>query len=151
MKDMREKLSFGFRIWSILLVASLLFGLIPATLARAVSSDNTEETVWKLANPANLTVGKSYIVVSEHGALTNAQVQIPTPGDVTGDTQLGMATTPVSIENGVITSKVNADMIWQFGQGKNSAEADAEADNLGEGSGYQLLIRRPAKKQASCR
>ena len=95
---------------------------------------------WKLVDPADITIGKSYVIVSENGALTNIQATISTPGDVTGDTQLGMATTPVTIEEGVITSNVTPNMIWQFGEGANTAAASGE---LGGNAGYYLLNNAP--------
>ncbi|GAB3812183.1 hypothetical protein GCM10028820_04680 [Tessaracoccus terricola] len=84
--------------------------------------------------------GKSYLVVSPDGALVNAEATISTPGDVTGDTQIGMESRPVTIEDGLITSEVTDDMIWQFGPGANTAEP---ADGLGEGPGYYLLNDAP--------
>ncbi|MFS0723156.1 cohesin domain-containing protein [Paenibacillus sp. 1P07SE] len=95
---------------------------------------------WRQVDPADVEIGKSYLVVSEHGALSNAQATIKTPGDVTGDTQIGMASKPVTIEGDLITSEVTDDMIWQFGRGANTAAASG---GLGEGPGYYLLNNAP--------
>lgn len=95
---------------------------------------------WRQVHPDDIKIGKKYLIVSEHGALVNAQATINTPGDVTGDTQIGMASKPVTIRNGLITSKVTPDMIWQFGLGANTAPA---SDGIGEGPGYHLYNDSP--------
>lgn len=104
------------------------------------SAESAPGETWRQVDPADIRIGKSYLVVSEHGALVNAQATINTPGDVTGDTQIGMASRPVTIENGLITSDVTPDMIWQFGQGANTAPASG---GIGEGPGYYLLNDTP--------
>ncbi|MGO4547752.1 cohesin domain-containing protein [Paenibacillus sp. 2TAB23] len=95
---------------------------------------------WRQVDPADVQIGKSYLIVSEHGALANAQATINTPGDVTGDTQVGMVSKTVTIEDGLITSEVTDDMIWQFGLGANTAAASG---GLGEGPGYYVLNNAP--------
>ncbi len=126
------------KIGSLLLVLTMLTSVYPGTTA--LSAPETIDT-WRQVDPANVQVGRSYLVVSEHGALTNAQATIQTPGDVTGDTQIGMASKPVTIdENGLITSPVTDDMIWQFGQGANTAAASG---GLGGNKGYYLLNNAP--------
>ena len=98
------------------------------------------DVTWRQVDPADIEIGRSYLVVSEHGALVNAQATISTPGDVTGDTQIGMASRPVTIEDGIITGGVTADMVWQFGLGANTAAASG---GLGAGAGYYLLNDAP--------
>ncbi|CAM4513959.1 putative peptidase/Ca2+-binding EF-hand superfamily protein [Paenibacillus endophyticus] len=96
---------------------------------------------WRQVDLADFQIGKSYLIVSEIGALANAQATIDTPGDVTGDTQIGMLSKPVTIdEEGLITSEVTDDMIWQFGLGTNTAAASG---GLGEGPGYHVLNNAP--------
>jgi len=106
------------------------------------SAESVPAETWRQVDPANIQIGKSYLIVSEHGALVNAQATISTPGDVTGDTQIGMASKPVTIENGLITSEVTPDMIWQFGLGANTAPPSG---GLGEGQGYYLYNDAPGE------
>ena len=125
-------------------VASLLSVLIILTFVfpGSVSISASEESItWRQVDPAEVVIGKSYLAVSEHGALANEQATINTPGDVTGDTQIGLAVKPVTYDDdGLITSGVTDDMIWQFGQGANTAAASG---GLGEGPGYYLLNAAP--------
>ncbi len=126
------------KLGSLLLVLTMLVSVYPGTVA--FSAPDTIDT-WRQVDPADVQVGRSYLVVSEHGALANAQATIQTPGDVTGDTQIGMAVKPVTIdENGLITSVVTDDMIWQFGLGANTAAASG---GLGGSKGYSLLNNAP--------
>ncbi len=108
--------------------------------AKAAETEPEPNITWRQVDPADVKIGRSYLIVSEHGALTNAQATINTPGDVTGDTQVGMVSKPVTIEDGLITSEVTDDMIWQFGLGANTAAASG---GLGEGPGYYLLNNAP--------
>ena len=128
-----------FRSAAALLVCFMLVSGLLLPQAKA-SADPAPGETWRQVDPADIQIGKSYLIVSEHGALVNAQAIINTPGDVTGDTQIGMASKPVTIEDGLITSEVTADMIWQFGLGANTAPA---ADGIGEGQGYYLLNNAP--------
>ena len=122
------------RVASLLSVLILLTSVFPG----AVSLSAPEESItWRQVHPSDIVIGKSYLVVSEHGALTNAQATINTPGDVTGDTQIGLAHKPVEYnDEGLIVSEVTEDMIWQFGVGANTAAASG---GIGEGPGYYLL------------
>jgi predicted peptidase len=106
----------------------------------ASNAFSAEPDTWRQVDPADVVLGKSYLVVSPDGALVNAEATISTPGDVTGDTQIGMMSKPVSIENGLITSEVTDDMIWQFGPGANTAPPSG---GLGDGAGYHLLNDAP--------
>ncbi|MCT2534751.1 hypothetical protein NC661_04575 [Aquibacillus koreensis] len=110
---------------------------LPQVEVEAASEPNI---TWRQVDPADVQLGRSYLIVSDHGALANAQTTINTPGDVTGDTQIGMVSKPVTIEDGLITSEVTDDMIWQFGLGANTA---ASSGVLGEGPGYYLLNDAP--------
>lgn len=110
---------------------------VPQTKAEAAPEPNN---TWRQVDPADVQIGRSYLIVSEHGALANAQATINTPGDVTGDTQIGMVSKPVTIEDGLITSEVTDDMIWQFGLGANTAAASG---GLGDGPGYYVLNNAP--------
>nr|WP_280518627.1 hypothetical protein [Lederbergia wuyishanensis] len=110
---------------------------LPQTKVEAAPEPNN---TWRQVDPADVQIGKNYLIVSEHGALANAQATINTPGDVTGDTQIGMVSKPVTIEDGLITSEVTDDMIWQFGLGANTAAASG---GLGEGPGYYVLNSAP--------
>lgn len=121
---------------SICFIMALSFTFTPTK----AESESTLHDTWRQVNPADIQIGKSYLIVSEHGALTNAEATISTPGDVTGDTQIGMVSKPVTIENDVITSEVSQDMIWQFGLGANTAAASG---GLGEGPGYYILNDAP--------
>ncbi|GBF77080.1 hypothetical protein PA598K_05604 [Paenibacillus sp. 598K] len=116
--------------------------LVSGLIVSQAKADTTPEPTdtWRQVDPANVQIGRSYLIVSEHGALANAQATIGTPGDVTGDTQVGMASKPVTIKDGLITSEVTDDMIWQFGLGANSAAASG---GLGEGPGYSVLNNAP--------
>jgi hypothetical protein len=129
-------------------VASLLSVLIILTFVfpGSVSISASEESItWRQVDPAEVVIGKSYLVVSEHGALANEQATINTPGDVTGDTQIGLAVKPVTYDDdGLITSGGTDDMIWQFGQGANTAAASG---GLGEGPGYYLLNAAPGPRR----
>ncbi len=125
------------RMVALLVCFAMLAVLVVSNHAEAAQEPND---TWRQVDPANVQVGKSYLVVSEHGALSNAQATIKTPGDVTGDTQVGMASKPVTIEGDLITSEVTDDMIWQFGLGANTAAASG---GLGEGPGYYLLNNAP--------
>lgn len=120
-----------------IIVLEMVSNLPPQTKAETASESNI---TWRQVDPADVQIGKSYLIVSEHGALANAQATINTPGDVTGDTQVGMVSKPVTIEDGLITSEVTDDMIWQFGLGANTA---VESGGLGEGRGYYLLNNAP--------
>lgn len=120
-----------------LMVSVLMVSNLPEAKADTAAEPN--ET-WRQVDPADVQIGRSYLIVSEHGALTNAQATISTPGDVTGDTQVGMASKPVTIEEGLITSEVTDDMIWQFGLGANTAAASG---GLGDGPGYYVLNDAP--------
>ncbi|WP_020620732.1 cohesin domain-containing protein [Paenibacillus daejeonensis] len=125
------------------MVALLLcFTMVSGAMVSLASADSSQEPnkTWRQVDPAKVQIGKSYLIVSEHGALTNAQATISTPGDVTGDTQIGMASKPVTIKDGLITSEVTDDMIWQFGLGANTAAASG---GLGEGPGYSVLNDAP--------
>ncbi len=119
-----------------LLLVIMIAAVFPGKLAFSQEEPNV---TWKKVDPADVQVGKSYLIVSEHGALANSQATISTPGDV-NSTQIGMTSKPVTIEDGLITSEVTEDMIWQFGLGANSAAASG---GLGEGSGYYLLNNAP--------
>jgi predicted peptidase len=123
---------------SLLLALAMLTSVSPGTTA--FSATEEPQVTWRQVNPANVQIGRSYLIVSEYGALANAQATIKTPGDVTGDTQIGMVSKPVTIENGLITSKVTDDMIWQFGLGANTAAASG---GLGGVPGYYLLNNAP--------
>jgi len=127
------------KLASLLLTLLLLLSMYPGI---TVFSAEEPTVTWRQVNPADIQIGKYYLVVSEHGALTNAQAIINTPGDVTGDTQIGMKVTPVTIENGLITSEVTDDMIWQFGLGSNTAAASG---GLGGSPGYYLLNNAPGE------
>jgi len=124
------------------LVAFLVCFMMLSSLIVPNNAEAAQEPIdtWRQVDPADVQIGRSYLVVSEHGALANAQAIINTPGDVTGDTQIGMASKPVTIVDGLITSEVTADMIWQFGLGANTAAASG---GLGEGPGYYLLNDAP--------
>ena len=125
---------------SLLVCLALAFGLIlPQGLASAKSEPGA---TWRPVHPDNIQIGRSYLIVSEGRALVNEQAIISTPGDVNGDTQIGMAAKSVTIENGLITSGVTPDMIWQFGIGTNSA---APAGGVGEGPGYYLYNTAPGE------
>lgn len=123
---------------ALLVCFMLVSGLMVIQAKAETASDSTD--TWRQVDPADVQIGKSYLIVSEHGALANAQATISTPGDVTGDTQVGMASKPVTIEDGLITSEVTEDMIWQFGLGANTAAA---AGDLGEGPGFYVLNDAP--------
>jgi hypothetical protein len=110
------------KIASLLLGLTMLTSVFPGTRTTAFAAPEPNVT-WRQVDPADVQIGRSYLIVSEHGALANAQATINTPGDVTGDTQIGMVSKPVTIENDLITSKVTDDMIWQFGLGANTAAA----------------------------
>ena len=125
------------RMVALLVCFAMLAGLVVSGHVEAAQESND---TWRQVDPAHVEIGKSYLVVSEHGALSNAQATIKTPGDVTGDTQIGMASKPVTIEGDLITSEVTDDMIWQFGLGANTAAASG---GLGEGPGYYLLNDAP--------
>lgn len=125
------------KVATLLLVLIMLTSMYPG--ATAFSAEESSVT-WRQVDPADIQIGRSYLIVSEHGALANAQATISTPGDVTGDTQIGMMCKPVTIENGLITSEVTADMIWQFGLGSNTAAASG---GLGGSPGYRLLNDAP--------
>jgi predicted peptidase len=125
------------KVATLLLALIMLTSLFPGATAFSAEEPNL---TWRQVDPANIQIGRSYLIVSEHGALTNAQATISTPGDVTGDTQIGMMSKPVTIENGLITSEVTADMIWQFGPGTNTAAASG---GLGGSPGYRLLNDAP--------
>lgn len=120
-----------------MMVSGLMVSNVPQAKAEAAPEPND---TWRQVDPADVQIGKSYLIVSEHGALANAQATVSTPGDVTGDTQIGMASKPVTIEDDLITSEVTDDMIWQFGLGANTAAASG---GLGEGPGYYLLNNAP--------
>ncbi|MFS0728302.1 cohesin domain-containing protein [Paenibacillus sp. 1P07SE] len=122
-----------------LLVCFLMVSGLIVSQAKADTSPPSHDT-WRQVDPADVEIGRSYLVVSEHGALSNAQATIKTPGDVTGDTQIGMAAKPVTIEGDLITSEVTDDMIWQFGRGANTAAASG---GLGEGPGYYVFNDAP--------
>ena len=124
---------------ALLTAAMMIFNM--GTVITAHGQEPTE-TKWRQVDPDNIQIGKSYLVVSENGALVNAQATISTPGDVTGDTQIGMGIKPVTIEDGLITSEVTNDMVWQFGLGDNTAAASGE---LGGNSGYYLLNDAPGE------
>ncbi|WP_162341821.1 cohesin domain-containing protein [Paenibacillus paridis] len=132
---LNKKLSVAILVCFIM--AGLMVSSLPLTKAKAAPEPND---AWRQVDPADVQVGRSYLIVSEHGALTNAQATISTPGDVTGDTQIGMGSKPVTIEDGLITSEVTDDMIWQFGLGANTAAASG---GLGAGPGYYLLNNAP--------
>ncbi len=119
-----------------LLLIIMLASLFPAKTAYSQQEANV---TWRKVDPADVQIGKSYLIVSEHGALTNAQATINTPGDV-NNTQIGMMSKPVTIEDGLITSEVTEDMIWQFGLGANTAAAYG---GLGGVPGYYLLNNAP--------
>ncbi len=125
------------KVASLLLALIMLPSLCPATTAFSAAEPNV---TWRQVAPADVQIGRSYLIVSEHGALANAQATIKTPGDVTGDTQIGMMSKPVTIEDGLITSQVTDDMIWQFGLGANTAAASG---GLGGSPGYYLLNNAP--------
>lgn len=120
-----------------IMVTGLMVFNLPETKAAAAPEPND---TWRQVDPTEVKIGKSYLIVSEHGALVNAQAIINTPGDVTGDTNIGMASKPVTIEDGFVTSEVTDDMIWQFGLGANNAAASG---GLGEGNGYYVLNNAP--------
>ncbi|SHN23959.1 LPXTG cell wall anchor domain-containing protein [Gracilibacillus kekensis] len=124
------------------LVVALLICFIMVMEFNLPQTTAAPNDTWRQVDPADVQIGKSYLIVSEHGALTNAQATINTPGDVTGDTQIGMVSKPVTIEDGLITSEVTEDMIWQFGLGANTAEASG---GLGEGPGYYILNNAPGE------
>lgn len=128
------------RIAVALLVCFMVAGVIATSTSQTKAEAAGSNETWRQVHPADVQIGKSYLIVSEHGALTNAQATISTPGDVTGDTQIGMASKPVTIEEGLITSEVTNDMIWQFGLGANTAAASG---GLGDGAGYYLLNNAP--------
>jgi len=117
----------------------LAFGLILPGLASAESEPGA---TWRPVHPADIVIGKSYLIVSEGHALVNEQAIISTPGDVTGDSQFGMKAKSVTIDGGLITSEVTPDMIWQFGTGSNTA---APAGGVGEGPGYALYNSAPGE------
>jgi len=125
----------SFKFLSVILAVVMLVAMVPAGVA---SSD--EAPGWRLADPANITIGKSYLIVSEFGAMVNEVAIISTPGDVTGDTATGLAVKPVTLADGKIVGGVTADMIWQFGPGTNTAAASG---GLGTGAGYALLNGAP--------
>ena len=127
------------RMAALLVCFAMLAGLVVSGHAEAAQEPID---TWRQVDPADVQIGKSYLVVSEHGALSNARATIKTPGDVTGDTQVGMASKPVTIEGDLITSEVTDDMIWQFGRGANTAAASG---GLGEGPGYYLLNSAPGE------
>ncbi|WP_242694966.1 FIMAH domain-containing protein [Pseudogracilibacillus auburnensis] len=124
-------------LFCFIMVSGLMVSNLPQAKAETASEPND---TWRQVDPNDIQIGKSYLIVSENGALTNAQATINTPGDVTGDTQIGMASKPVTIEDGLITSEVTGDMVWQFGLGANTANASG---GLGEGPGYYLLNNAP--------
>ena len=114
--------------------------LIDWLFAQSNDSEPEPNITWRQVDPADVEIGRNYLIVSEYGALANAQATIKTPGDVTGDNRAGMMSKPVTIENGLITSEVTEDMIWQFGLGSNTAAASG---GLGGVSGYYLLNNAP--------
>ena len=65
-----------------------------------------------------IEAGKQYIVVSNGYALTNVTANVSTAN---GGISLG--STPVTVEDGVITSEVTPDMIWDFSEG-STTQAD---------------------------
>lgn len=126
-------------LMALLICIIMVSGLLVSPLTQ-VKAETEPNVTWRLVDPANIQIGRSYLIVSEHGALANAQATISTPGDVTGDTQIGMMSKPVTIEDGFITSAVTDDMIWQFGLGANTA---APSGGLGGNPGYFLLNNAP--------
>ncbi len=129
-------------IFALLMAFALIFNMCTAMAAPDTSVDQSTATQWRLVDPANIELGRSYLIVSEHGALVNASARISTPGDVTGDTQGGMAAKSVTIVDGKVTSEVTPDMIWQFGLGGNNAAASG---GLGEGAGYYIRNAAPGE------
>ncbi|MGN8648064.1 FIMAH domain-containing protein [Gracilibacillus sp. HCP3S3_G5_1] len=134
---MRKIISVVAFLVCFIIVSEMIYNL---PQAKAVETTPESNITWRQVDPADVQIGRSYLIVSEHGALANAQATINTPGDVTGDTQVGMVSKPVTIEDGLITSEVTDDMIWQFGLGANTAAASG---GLGEGPGYYLLNNAP--------
>lgn len=132
-----RKIRFAVALLVCFIMAGLMVSGLPQTKAEAAGEPNG---TWRQVDPADVQIGRSYLIVSEHGALANNQATISTPGDVTGGTQIGMGSKPVTIEDGFITSEVTDDMIWQFGLGANTAAASGV---LGEGPGYYVLNNAP--------
>ena len=79
---------------------------------------------WALAD--SVEAGKQYVIVSNGYALTNTVAQVST---AYGGTSL--ASTPVTVADGIITSEVTDEMIWDFAAGTS-------ASNNGFETGYFL-------------
>ena len=75
------------KVATLLLVLIMLTSMYPG--ATAFSAEESSVT-WRQVDPADIQIGRSYLIVYEHGALANAQATISSPGDVTGATQIGM-------------------------------------------------------------
>ena len=113
-------------------------------LTASFSSSHADSTWVLVSDPAEIEVGREYIIVSGYGALVNEAATIQTPGDSNAngpkDTTEGMAVKPVTIESGSITSEVTSDMIWAFGAGSSTVAANS---GLGNGVGYHLVNTAP--------
>ncbi|MBR4132147.1 MAG: endo-1,4-beta-xylanase, partial [Oscillospiraceae bacterium] len=72
---------------------------------------------WTLAD--SVEAGKQYVIVSNGYALTNKVAQVST---AYGGTSL--ASTPVTVDDGVITSEVSDEMIWDFGEGTSAVAGE---------------------------
>ena len=125
----------------VLMAIALLIPMLSAGMSVASESVAEEASypVWRQVDPRDIVIGKSYVIVSEHGALTNASVVIPTPTDILASVA-GKAVTPVTVEGEWITSEVTPDMVWQFDRGGNTAAANA---GVGVGNGFYLRNAAP--------
>ena len=114
-----KKLSHNWsRLLAGLLALTLLISVMPVPAARAAEEDSS--TTWTLADPANLVIGRKYVIVSADGALINSTASIEVAEGTTRD---GMGVAPVTVEGDKITSDVTPDMIWTLNPGKNTAAA----------------------------
>ena len=72
---------------------------------------------WTLAD--TVEAGKQYVIVSNGYALTNKVTQVST---AYGGTSL--ASTPVTVDDGLITSEVSDEMIWDFAEGASAVAGE---------------------------
>ena len=92
------------RLFSALLALAMLISLLPAIALTA----GAEDSAYVLAQ--DIEVGKTYVLVADgQFALNNQSVDW---GSYSGSTTNTLGSTPVEVEDGVITSPVTEDMLW---------------------------------------
>jgi len=103
-----KKASRSLAIICCIMMIFQMFAFVPA-----VSASELAEVTYELAT--TVEAGEKYIIVSNGYALTNKVANVSTAyGGVS------LASTPVTVADGKITSEVTDDMIWDFAEGTSA-------------------------------